>query len=108
MSFAHRIVKRGQSTLEFVMLLVIVIGAMVAMQMYIKRAIQGRWKDTMESIGEQYDPTAMVTNIRQSAEGFSQIRIYLQNGSDGIWRSFREDFSETTEKKKGSSRVTLY
>ena len=101
--------RRGQTTLEYAMLIVIVIGAMVAMQMYIKRAIQGRWKDTMESIGEQYDPTAMQTNIRQSVESFSISTIYIQptGGGNVLFWTLRNDIGGSIERKEGSSRAQL-
>ena len=89
------------------MLIVIVIGAMVAMQMYIKRAIQGRWKDTMESIGEQYDPTKMQTHIQQSLESFSVSTIYLQDIGGGNIVTLRNDIGDSIERKEGSSRAAL-
>ena len=102
-------IKKGQTTLEFVMLTVIVIGAMVAMQMYVKRAISGRWKDTMETIGEQYDPTAMLTNVRQSLESFGVTVVNLQhNPATNLYDTLRFDTGDTRERKEGSSTVTLY
>ena len=34
--------KRGQSTLEYAVLIVIIIGALLTIQVYIKRGVQGR------------------------------------------------------------------
>ena len=44
----------GQSTLEYAILVVIVIGALLTLQVYIKRAIQGKLKSSSDDIGEQY------------------------------------------------------
>ncbi len=104
--------KKGQTASEYVMLTVVILGALVATQMYIKRAIQGRWKSTMESIGEQYDPTVMLSNIRQSLSGNSYSVIYFKPNPDDstnrTWLTDRYDFSDTTENKTGHSTVSLY
>lgn len=48
----------GVSAIEYMMLIVIIIGGLVWMQQYLQRAFQGRWKvagDTFAS-GRQYAP----------------------------------------------------
>ena len=47
---------RGQSTLEYAVLIIIVIGALLSIQVYIKRGVQGRLKSATDDIGEQYSP----------------------------------------------------
>ena len=46
--------KRGQSTLEYAVLTVIIIGALLSIQFYIKRGVQGRLKSATDDIGDQY------------------------------------------------------
>lgn len=46
--------KRGQSTLEYAVLIVIIIGALLTIQTYIKRGVQGRLKSAADDIGDQY------------------------------------------------------
>ena len=46
--------KRGQSTLEYAVLIVVIIGALLTIQVYIKRAAQGRLKSAADDIGDQY------------------------------------------------------
>ena len=45
---------KGQSTLEAVILIIIVIGALLSIQVYIKRGLQGRLKSAADDIGDQY------------------------------------------------------
>ncbi len=45
---------KGQTTLEYAILIVIIIGALLALQVYIKRGIQGRVKSATDDIGAQY------------------------------------------------------
>jgi Flp pilus assembly pilin Flp len=48
--------KRGQSTLEYAVLVVVIIGALLAMQTYIKKGVQGRLKGAADDIGDQFSP----------------------------------------------------
>ena len=54
--------KRGQSTLEYAVLIVVIIGALVAVQVYLKRGIQGRMRESSDQIGEQFSPGYTVSN----------------------------------------------
>ena len=48
--------KKGQSTLEYAVLIVIIIAALLAMNQYIKRGLQGRLKSATDDIGDQFSP----------------------------------------------------
>ena len=48
--------KRGQSTLEYGILIAVVVGALLAMSVYMKRGLQGRIRSSTDDIGEQYSP----------------------------------------------------
>ena len=43
---------QAQSTLEYIVLIVILIGVLITMQNYIKRGFQGRWKASVDEIGD--------------------------------------------------------
>ncbi|MCR4337120.1 MAG: hypothetical protein NUV91_04865 [Candidatus Omnitrophica bacterium] len=47
---------KGQSTLEYAVLIIIVIGALLTIQVYIKRGVQGRLKSATDDIGDQFSP----------------------------------------------------
>jgi len=42
--------KRAQTTAEYAILIALVIGAVVAMQIYVKRGIQGRIRDVVDDV----------------------------------------------------------
>lgn len=46
---------RGQGTLEFALLMVIVVAALIAMQIYVKRGVEGKLRENTDSIGEQFE-----------------------------------------------------
>ncbi len=43
--------KKGMSVVEYSLLLAIVIAALLAMQVYVKRAVSGRWKEAGDVFG---------------------------------------------------------
>ncbi|MBI2495489.1 MAG: hypothetical protein HYW10_02845 [Candidatus Omnitrophica bacterium] len=61
--------RRGQSVLEYAMLLGVVVAVIVAGQIYFKRSLQGRWKDASDQIGEQFTTaeTYTIQTEQQSA-----------------------------------------
>lgn len=48
--------KRAQSTLEYAVLIIIIVAALLSIQMYIKRGVQGRLKTSTDDIGDQFSP----------------------------------------------------
>ncbi|MDD5292664.1 MAG: hypothetical protein PHY46_05760 [Candidatus Omnitrophica bacterium] len=60
-----RLLKRnkGQSTLEYAILIVVVIMALIAIQAYLKRGIQGRMRDSADQIGDQFSPGYTTSNF---------------------------------------------
>ncbi len=53
--------RRAQSTLEYAVLIVIVIGALLTIQTYVKRGIQGRLRQATDDIGDQFDTEINMT-----------------------------------------------
>ena len=74
--------KKGQSTIEYVVLIMIVIGVLISIQVYIKRAVQGRMKSSSDDVGDQYSPgntnvfrqTHTTGKTRETASGLAGSR----------------------------------
>ena len=61
---------QGQSTLEYAFLLAIIIAAVITMQVYVRRGMMGRMKETAEGqIGAQFDPYRTTGGIKHSSDG---------------------------------------
>ena len=69
---------RGQSTLEYAVLIIIVIGALLSIQVYIKRGVQGRLKSATDDIGDQYLPGN--TNVHMFTHVLSNTRDTFSRG----------------------------
>jgi uncharacterized protein (UPF0333 family) len=49
-----RVKSKGQSTLEYVILLGFVVAALISMGIYMKRGFQGRLRESTDQVGGQY------------------------------------------------------
>lgn len=87
--------KGGQSTLEYTVLIVIVLAALLATTLYIKRGIQGRWKDAADNLGEQYDPTVARTFIYSALNTSAFTNVYLQNVEIPVYNTLTDEFINT-------------
>jgi uncharacterized protein (UPF0333 family) len=84
--------KKGQSTLEYAILIIIIIGALLSVQVYIKRGIQGRLKSATDDIGDQYSDGN--TNIIQTMTTSS---VSAETFASGVTRSQLLNEEVTTE-----------
>ncbi len=61
--------QKAQSTLEYVMVIACLTAALLGMQIYIKRGIQGRLRDAADQIGEQYSAETTKSKLTQIISG---------------------------------------
>jgi len=65
---------KGQSILEYAILVVVVVGALLAMQWYMKGVYQGRLRSASDDLGEQYSPTqAQSTSTTTSTSNTNEV-----------------------------------
>jgi Flp pilus assembly pilin Flp len=104
--------RRGQSILEYTVIVIIILGVMIAMKDYVKRGIQGRWKSATDDFGEQYDPQSINSSIVYGTQSNSQSIVGVVNGTgnvagqtvQGQWTN-RMDASNTLDTKTGYTQV---
>lgn len=80
--------KKAQSTLEYAIIVAVVVGALLMMQIYVKRGLQGRLRSSTDSIGDQYS-AGNVTSKYITEEEQSKTRERFGTGGG---------FSDTTDK----------
>lgn len=71
--------RKGQSILEYAVLLMVVIVALMIMQVYVKRSYQGRLKQESDSLGQQYSPKHTTGN--RSIETTTTSESYSGRGT---------------------------
>ena len=102
-----RIRKKGQTLIEYTVMIIILLGAFLAIQNYLKRGMQGRWKAVVDDMGDQYDPQRSNSYIRQGIVSNSETRIIAFNAAGGFWTS-RVDLSNSVETRSGSISVGAF
>lgn len=76
--YLNRKRQKGQSTLEYAILIIIIIGALLSIQVYIKRGVQGRLKSATDDIGTQFSPGN--TNVVKKMITSSQSQDTFKTG----------------------------
>jgi len=66
---------QGQSTLEYAVIIAVVVGALLAIQIYFKRGVQGKLRESSDQIGEQFDAnkTSITRNTSRTAETVQNV-----------------------------------
>ncbi len=90
-----RRLKKGQSTAEYAIVIGLVIAAAVAMQVYVKRSIQGKMKDATDYNDEastmltttQYEPYYSTTTDMTTTQETSEVSQTLEGG--GVIRTIQ-------------------
>ena len=92
--FLRKKKSKGQSTLEYAVLIIIVIGALLSIQLYIKRGVQGRLKSATDDIGDQYSPGN--TNVHMKTHTVSNTQDTFRAGiTNSVLRSAEVTNTET-------------
>lgn len=73
---------RAQSTLEYSLIVACLAGALLAMQIYIKRGIQGRLRTATDEIGEHYAPKNIDSDITSNQTSYTDINSTLVDLKD--------------------------
>ncbi len=69
---------KGQSILEYAMIIAVVVGALLAIQIYMKRGLQGRLRESSDQIGEQFD--AEKTDISRTTTHTGTTKQVVESG----------------------------
>lgn len=93
----YRLKQKGQTLLEFAVLFIVLVGALFAMQKYIKRGVQGKWKESIDGMGKQYDPSGnMETTWTLYSNSETNVDIIPEPQG---YRTWRTDISNISENK---------
>lgn len=97
--------KRGQSTLEYAVLIAIVVAGLITIQSYVKRGLQGKMRSASDDIGEQFSPELYTQGYDYSSDYGATETV-----SDGATRTdvtkqeqiksdYEEELSELSEEE---------
>ena len=76
--------KKSQSILEYAVILSVIIAVIIAMQVYVKRAVQGRMKESADQVGDQFtaEQTYTIQTVTQSARREQTLTGQTPTGED--------------------------
>lgn len=89
---------RGQSTAEYAIVIAIVVGALIAMQIYIKRGLQGRYHDAVKYMATD---SAAIGNTEQYEP------YYMRNQDSSVTTSRSSSGSSTYSSRGGKQNTAL-
>ena len=87
---------KGQSILEYAIMLGVVIAAVLIMQTFVKRGFQGSLKNSAEKMGEQFSAGGTTTKEETKMTGNDQI-ITTEVATDGKINAFLPSTIDTGE-----------
>jgi len=61
--------KKGQSTLEYGLIIAVVVAALLAINYYMQKGVHGKLKDSTDQIGRQFDPETFSTAWKSESSG---------------------------------------
>lgn len=99
--------KCGQTSMEYAIIVIIVLGAFLAIGNYFKRGIQGRWKVAVDEVGEQYDPRVANGDVSHILVANTTTMISTVDVPGGSY-TMRTDQSDSTDIKSGFIRVGAF
>ncbi len=85
---------RSQTTVEYVILIGILVAALVVISAYISRGFQGQLRTQADQVGEQYSPTHMKTDIVQFYNIHLKedvVKKVSESQTDTTMRTYRSD-----------------
>lgn len=93
--------RKGQSTVEYALIIAVVVAGLLLMQHYVKRGYAGRLKSASDDMGEQFDPNAysasfainQTSNVQQTVNArvtetkhlTDQVSTKTGNEAVGAW-----------------------
>ncbi|MDD5194836.1 MAG: hypothetical protein PHQ96_04060 [Candidatus Omnitrophica bacterium] len=73
-------IRKAQSTLEYALLIGVVVGALLSMQNYLKRSYQGKLQQVGDQIGDPYSPG----HTKRTEEMNMTIASIQENTTQGV------------------------
>ena len=92
---------RGQSTLEYVILIGFVVAALIAMGVYMKRGIQGKLRESTDQVGEQYS-AGHTTSVYTTKTDMQQTENMIKGGQTTT------TIDRNEQRKSGSETIADY
>lgn len=95
------LIRKAQSTLEYAMIIMVLAAGIIAMQVYMKRSIQGKLRESTDSIGKQYSAGNTTSKVTIEKKGQSATKETFGVSAQGVSRYEVTEVSEIERKSTG-------
>jgi|GEM_PF-347546 len=101
---------KSQSLVEYAVLAACIAGALIGMQFYMKRAIQGRVKQSGDEIGEPYDAAATKSEITTKVNSRTTITSTpITDSASGDVTSIKSDIKQIENiTRTGTEKISAW
>lgn len=82
--------RKGQTTLEYAILIAVVVAGLIGMQVYVKRGVQGRLRGASDDIGSQYSPEKVTSSFTTTTSSTSNEVISAGETTTTVTQGDRE------------------
>ena len=90
--------EKGQSTVEYAIIIAVVISALLVMQFWMRRGVMGKLRDSTDSIGDQFNPYEATAEVNKN---FNSGRVENMAASGAVTTTgIAENQSETGTRKE--------
>lgn len=104
--------KRGQSSLEYAVLLAVVVASLLAMQVYMKRGMQGRLRQIADDLGQQYAPQDVVSDTTLKLKSDVVTEVETEEEDDKLkttsTSTINEEQTRTGQETVGELESSLF
>lgn len=95
--------RHGQSTIEYAFIVAVVIAACIVMQVYVKRAMMGRYSELGQSFGQPYLPGRTIADDHLIQNGVDVDHTNVNRGTDDALVEQNSTFDETLTETGGDT-----
>lgn len=88
--------RKGQSTLEYAIVIGVVVAALIALNLYMQRGVQGKLKESTDQVGRQFEPTNFSLGWTTTASGNTITKETRNNTTGGTTTSEITDAEQIT------------
>jgi hypothetical protein len=96
--------KKGQNTLEYAVLIAVVVGGLLAIQTYLGRAIKGRARSSIDNIGSQYSAGDMTGEYTIDVKEQTTTEKF---GTDALGKGHKQSTTTNGQTTRSGNEETL-
>ena len=100
--------RRGQSTFELTLTIVVVIAAVIAMSIFMKRSVMGKLRESGDQVGGQFTPLSTTNSYDRTFVGSRNEQLSFQGQTDTTGVDETQNRTGNEDVNAGLTSETLF